>query len=312
MEKNYMKRNKVVVLGVTGMLGAMILDVYADCEDLDLIGTYRGEIDKSLKEKYPDVEFRKLDSESCSIDDVAEAIKGSEWVVNAIGVIKPFIHDDNAAETERAIRVNGLFPYILGKAADQTNAKVIQIATDCVYSGEKGMYVEDDLHDALDVYGKSKSLGEAFLGNVMHVRCSIIGPELKNHLSLLDWFLGQEKGSTVNGYSNHKWNGVTTLQYAKIALGIIRDNIEFDHIQHVIPGNLITKANLLRSFAKDFGRSDIAINEVEAPKVVDRTLSTLNTDMNTRIWKAAGYENIPTVEEMVEELAKYGFGKASK
>jgi dTDP-4-dehydrorhamnose reductase len=297
---------KVAILGVTGMLGSVTLDSYMQSGEFEVIATYRNEEEvKPFKDKYPAVDFRLLDAEEQSVDAIAKAIEGADWVVNSIGIIKPYIHDDNAVEVERAIRVNGLFPHLLAKAAKQVNAKVIQIATDCVYSGAKGAYVESDLHDAIDVYGKSKSVGEAYFDNIFHVRCSIIGPELKAHMSLMDWFLGNPKGATLNGFTNHQWNGVTTLQFAKLSQGIVKENIEFDHLQHIVPGNLITKANLLKCFAREFDREDITVNEVEAPKIIDRTVSTSNDELNKKIWTAAGYETPPTIEAMVAELAEF-------
>lgn len=297
---------KVAILGVTGMLGSITLDSYMQTGGFDVIATYRNEDEaKPFMKKYPSVDFRILDAEEQSIDAIAKAIEGADWVVNSIGIIKPYIHDDNAVEVERAIRVNGLFPHLLAKAAAQVGAKVIQIATDCVYSGIKGSYVEDDLHDATDVYGKSKSLGEAYFENIVHIRCSIIGPERKAHMSLMDWFLGNPQGAELNGFTNHQWNGVTTLQFAKLSQGIIKEDITFDHLQHIVPGNLITKANLLKAFAKEFNREDIKVNEVEAPKVIDRTVSTNDTEMNDRLWAAAGYDTPPTIEAMVKELAQF-------
>lgn len=298
---------KVVVLGASGMLGAMVLDVLSK-SDFDLVATTRSGEASQHKKRYPEVEFKELDAESFDDAGIKAAVDGADYVVNCIGIIKPYIHDDNAKEVERAVMVNSLFPHRLGRAVG-AKAKVIQIATDCVYSGQKGAYVESDQHDALDVYGKSKSVGEAYFDNFMHLRCSIIGPELKSHLSLLDWFLGQDKNAESNGFINHQWNGVTTLHYAKICQGIISENISVSHLQHVVPGNLITKADMLKTFAKEFNRQDIKINDVEAPTVIDRTLATENQELNAKLWKAAGYSKPPTVEEMVAELAAYNFNK---
>ncbi len=305
-----MSRQKVAILGCTGMLGAITLDYFTRNTEFEIIATYRDKKEKQgLAKDYPSVHFRSLDAETTSTSEISEAIKGAHWVINAIGIIKPYIHDDNAQEVERATRINSLFPHLLCKATEKSKVKIIQIATDCVYSGQKGSYIETDSHDALDVYGKTKSLGEAYFGSIYHLRCSIIGPELKSHLSLMDWFLGQPEGAELNGFSNHQWNGVTTLHFAKICRGIIEDKISIDHAQHVVPGNLISKANLLKSFAKDFKRQDIKVNVVEAPAVVDRTLSTNNQVLNAKIWKSAGYNKPPTIESMVSELANYGFSK---
>jgi dTDP-4-dehydrorhamnose reductase len=308
-----MGKPKVAILGATGMLGAMTLESFVRSDGFKIIATYRNakEADPFIK-KYGTVDFRELDAEAAGEAEIAKAIGGAQWVVNAIGVIKPYIHDDNAQEVERATRINALFPHLLGKAAAKSGSKVLQIATDCVYSGDKGGYVEEDLHDALDVYGKTKSLGEAYLDNMYHVRCSIIGPELKAHLSLMDWFLGQPQGASLNGFTNHQWNGVTTLHFARICQGIIKQAIRLGHIQHVIPGNMINKADLLKSFAKEFGRGDITVKSVEAPKVIDRTLATGNQEINKKLWQAAGYDTPPTIEQMVAELAGFGFPGAGQ
>lgn len=302
-----MIKKTVGILGCSGMLGSIVMDYCSKDETISVVGTIR---DKSVaSSKYPSVEWRSLDAETATVDEIAAVLKDVDWAINCIGIIKPYIHDDNAKETETALRVNALFPHLLAKAAEKTGTKVIQIATDCVYSGAKGKYTENDPFDALDVYGKTKNLGEVYSPNVFHLRCSIIGPEIKSHLSLMDWFLNQPKDAELNGYTNHEWNGVTTLQYAKLSLGVVKNNIELGHIQHVIPTSTIAKSDLLKSFAKEFGREDIKINPVAADKVIDRTLSTVNEDGNLKLWQAAGYKIPPTVEEMVAEVAKYDFRK---
>ena len=293
---------KVAILGTTGMLGSMVLDVFAK-SDVDVIATCRDYADgQRLYEKYPEVEFRGLNAEDVTADRLARIIEGADWVINCIGIIKPYIHDDNSTEIERAIRVNSLFPNLLARAAKEV--RVIQIATDCVYSGQKGYYTETDPQDALDVYGKTKALGEVASDNFYNLRCSIIGPEQKVHASLLDWFLNQPVQSEVNGFTNHQWNGVTTLQFAKICLGIIHNDIKINKFQHIVPQNSITKYGLLTTVAEVFHK-DILVSPTEAPIVVDRTLSTNNFDLNNQLWQAAGYSNPPTVEEMITELAGY-------
>lgn len=237
-------------------------------------------VTKTLKDAIP-ISREALDAENPQYGWYKEG----DWIINCIGKIKPYCDD-----VERAIRVNALFPYTLP-------ANTIQIATDCVYSGKKGNYVETDEHDATDVYGKTKSLGEA--SHIKHLRCSIIGPEIKGHTSLMDWFFAQEK---ANGYTNHMWNGITTYHYAKIVEGVIRKGIVLPHLQHIVPANKISKANLLRCLAKEF-KKNIPVTDVEADVVIDRTLDTHNKAKNKEIWKAAGYDKPPTIEEMIQELA---------
>jgi len=299
--------NKLVVLGASGMLGAMVLDVFATAGDQSIAATVR---DKETAERfrglYPEVEWRIFDAMQAVNAEIQAAIADASWVINCIGVIKPYIHDDNAAEIVRALQVNALFPHLLAQAAATQGARVLQIATDCVYSGSKGHYREGDPHDALDVYGKSKSLGEPFAAVAHSLRCSIIGPEPKSFVSLLEWFRRQPSNSSVNGFTNHQWNGVTTLHFGRLCRGIVTADIgDLPRMQHVVPTATITKCDMLRCFAEAYRRGDVTINPMEAKVVIDRTLATDNDELNARLWQAAGYELPPTVEQMIREMAAY-------
>lgn len=251
-----------ILLGSHGMLGSMFV--------------------REFKLPLKGYGHQQFDAEQPDYD----LLKTNDWIINAIGVIKPYCDD-----VQRAITVNALFPHLLP-------AKTIQIATDCVYSGVKGNYVETDPHDALDVYGKTKSLGEA--GHIKNLRCSIIGPELKNHVSLLDWTLKQ---NTLNGYTNHRWNGITTYHFVKIVEGILREGIELPNIQHIVPANVVSKAELLRLICKYY-KHEIPITDVEAPERVDRTLNTNSPNLNKKLWQVAGYKKPPTIAQMIEELSQ--------
>lgn len=293
-----MRRKKVIILGCTGMLGSMLLRMFAGKNNLDVKATYRNvNALASLKRRYPSIDYSQLDVEKASLRRIVVALEGAEWVVNAIGLIKPYIHDDNPDEINRAIRVNALFPHTLSKAVQETGSHVLQIATDCVYSGQKGQYRENDPHDCQDVYGKTKSLGEVFESHYYHLRCSIIGPEVQGHYSLLDWLLKHQQGAHINGFINHRWNGITTLQFARICLGIITNRrFSLSHVQHVVPADSISKADLLRLIAKEYKRDDLTVRNVQAPFSIDRTLSTHNTALNRKLWQMAGYDNPPTME----------------
>jgi len=132
-----MAKKRVAILGATGMLGSIMLDSFVQSREFDMIATCRKRKEAKLpKHQYPKVAFRRFDAETTGLKGLSEAIKGAQWVVNAIGVTKPHIHDDNAEEIQRAVLVNAYFPHLLVQAARKTNAKVIQIATDCVFSGQ--------------------------------------------------------------------------------------------------------------------------------------------------------------------------------
>lgn len=296
--------SRVVVLGASGMLGSMVVDVLDRVPGLSVVGTVRTpQLQSRCRAQLPSTEWRLFDAEDLS--GLATALHDADWVVNAIGLTKPFVHDDDPAEVERAIRINGAFPFALGKAAAAARAEVIQIATDCVYSGHAGAYVESAPHDALDVYGKTKSLGEAALPGMHLLRCSIIGPEPGSRSFLLEWVRTQPENATVNGYADHLWNGVTTHAFAKLCLGMIAGGGPPPGRQHVVPAGDISKANLLVSIARAYGRDDLTVKPGPAPYAVDRTLRTEHEEVNLGLWRAAGYDGPPSVEQMVHEVAAF-------
>lgn len=281
---------KVLVLGANGMLGHACMDVLRHYKNIETVGTARG---KSFG-------YIDFDAHRDSVAQMLEFTK-PDWIINCIGVIKPHIKEADPNSVINAIKINSEFPFNLART---TKSRIIQIATDCVYSGSKGFYTETDAHDATDVYGKTKSLGEVEFENVSHLRVSIIGPELDRSTSLLAWFMSQPSGSTVNGFTDHLWNGVTTYQFAKIAYGLISNNAKEISKTHIVPGDIISKADLLQQFAIAYARGDIQINRTTSSVRIDRTLSTVYPELNKAVWNLAGYESIPTVSEMVHEQAR--------
>lgn len=293
---------RVVVLGASGMLGSTVMDVLKGAPNFDLnlrATTRQGTLDPSID----DIEVVPLDVTAPTQAELERVLDGCKWAVNCIGLIKHHIREDQRESTERAVRVNALFPHLLAETAQSTECRVLQIATDCVFSGATGLYLESDPHDATDVYGHSKSLGEVHSTMMHHLRCSIIGPELKNCRSLLEWFLSHPQGAKVQGYSNHFWNGVTTLQYARICLGIIRGGMHLPHLCHVVPEDVMHKGDLLMAMGRAFRREDIKIDIQPAASRVDRSLATVDPALNRRLWASGGYPTPPTLEAMVNELA---------
>jgi dTDP-4-dehydrorhamnose reductase len=276
---------RVAVLGANGMLGSAVFKILRD-SDIDIIGITR----------------KELDAQTASLDDIEKVVEDCEYIINCIGIIKPYIHDDIPLEVERAIAVNSVFPHKLA----QCEIKTIQIATDCVFDGVKGHYDETDKHNALDVYGKTKSLGEVKSEHFLNLRCSIIGIEKDHKKSLLEWFLNQPEQAKVNGFRNHIWNGVSTIAFAKICKGIIENKVWFYGLQHIEPNNTMNKSDMLKVFATVFDRKDISIQDIDAKDAIDRTISTVDKRKNKTLWEIAGYDEIPDIEDLIKEIKNYG------
>jgi dTDP-4-dehydrorhamnose reductase len=305
---------RVVVLGASGMLGSMLTRVLAAEPDLDVVACARDpRAAQALVPASPtrrarvswkafDVEAADDGGQDAVLDDV---LKGAAWTINAIGVIKSFIRDTNPADVERAVRVNALFPHRLARAAERQGCSVLQIATDCVWNGARGAYTETDPHDAHDVYGKTKSLGEVPARHVHHLRASIIGPELSRFVSLLEWFRRQPPRATVNGFVNHQWNGITTLTFARIALAVVRGQARMSGLQHLIPADTLSKHDLLLVLRDVFDRGDVTIRPTQAADTIDRTLRTNDPAGSAALWAAAGYAAPPIVADMVRELGAW-------
>jgi len=276
---------KILILGVSGMLGSMIFDYLSKIPDFEVYGTARNPM-------YLKNSVFLFDANNISqLEDPQFLDLRIEYIINCIGITKPFCKDDDPEGIKRAIRINADFPWKLANYTKKYNIKLIQIGTDCVYSGKRGNYNEKNAHDPLDVYGKTKSLGEVFDGSMLIIRCSIVGPEPKEEKSfLLEWFLSQPKKSEIGGFEHHIWNGVSTLQFAQLCEKIISSNI-YDElisksfIYHYIPNNTVNKYQLMHVFNDIFQR-ELKINKVNKPEEkVDRSLVTIYSDLDQLVEK---------------------------
>ncbi len=246
-------------------------------------------------------------------DNLGDLVAGygpGDVVINSLGLIKHHIDDTRSDDRRAAIAVNSQFPYALATLAEEQGFRVIQIVTDCVYSGSTGGYSELSHHDAYDVYGHSKSLGEVPSQQVLNLRCSVIGPELGSHVNLLEWVLSHPSGSTFSGYTDHRWNGITTLAFARIIEGIISSANPLTGTVHVVPADQVDKSELSTMILDAFGRHGITVEPRETGSPVDRTLVTVDPVRNARLWHDAGYESIPRIVEMVRELADLGLNSS--
>jgi dTDP-4-dehydrorhamnose reductase len=288
---------KVLVLGGNGMLGSMVTAMLGQNPGLEVAASSR---DKTAA---PGPPFRVFDADLDSVAGLLDT-EAYGWIINAIGVTKPHIDEHDAASIERAVRINAQFPFRLAQEAERRGQRVIQIATDAVFSGTSGSYDEAAPHDALDVYGKTKSLGEAPAANVTHLRCSIIGPEMRDPPSyLLGWALSQPPGTRIQGHTNHRWNGITTLHFARLCEAIITNELELPSPLHIVPNDVVTKADLIEMALAAHGRNDIEVSRGPAKVSVDRSLASRHPEANKTLWSAAGYAHAPAVGEMVKELA---------
>jgi len=294
----------VLILGGTGMLGSMLVDVFARSGRFAVGATARTGADTAgLVAQHPQVAWRALDAAQASEAQLVQLLRGHDYAINAVGLIRQKMDSHSSRSTRCAIEINARFPHLLAAAAAQTQTTVLQIATDCVYSGRDGSYGESAAHDPSDAYGMSKSLGEVESPFVRHLRCSIIGPERHPGPSLLSWFLSRRQNETVSGYTNHLWNGVTSLHFARLCLAVAERRASLPPILHVTPADVVSKCDLLKLFAQAFGRMDVTIEARAAASAVDRILRSEDKDANAALWAAAGYSAPPTIASMVGELA---------
>jgi len=256
------------------MLGAMVFDYLSKNQDFNVYGTVRNQ-------KYQKDHIFLFDAYDISQLEQGQFLDlNIEYIINCIGITKPYSKDDDPEGVIRAIKINSDFPWELAKYAKKYKIKILQIGTDCVFSGKKGMYNEDDPHDPMDVYGKSKSLGEVFDGSTLIIRTSIIGPEYKKEeIFLFEWFLNQPNGGKIGGFEHHIWNGITTLQFVQICERIISsksfDNlVKISNVHHFIPNSTVNKFELMNIFNEVFEKN-LEIDRINKPdQKVDRSLTT--------------------------------------
>ncbi|MGL5099262.1 MAG: dTDP-4-dehydrorhamnose reductase family protein, partial [Fusobacteriaceae bacterium] len=195
---------KVLIIGSKGMAGHIIKEYLIE-KKYDVYSTFRNKNREIISSKEFDLDV--FDKEK--LNEILEKVK-PDFVINCVGIL----NKDAEENPDVAIYVNGYFPHYLDRLSQKHNYKLIHITTDCVFSGKKGGYTEDDFRDADSYYGRSKAIGEVNNSRTLTFRTSIIGPDInKNGIGLFHWFMNQQ--GTVTGYSKVYWTGVTTLELAK-------------------------------------------------------------------------------------------------
>lgn len=212
-----------MVLGGNGMLGHKMFQALRE----GFSGTFCTVREDTRKPPFDRVELlqgddvvRGVDVTNFSALEVILSAFRPEYVVNCVGVIK---QRAEAISPIPSITVNSLLPHKLAQVTARWGGRIIHFSTDCVFSGKRGEYSEEDHSDAVDLYGKTKFLGEVAVANALTLRTSIIGRELTRHRSLLDWFRAQNK-KTVRGYRRVIYSGVTTNYLAELVASIIQQH----------------------------------------------------------------------------------------
>mgnify|MGYP006155089097 CR=1 FL=1 len=260
---------KILVLGITGMLGHKAFSIFSENAKFETFGTVRKDedIDNYFKDSnniISNVDALNPESAFKLIDKLKPDI-----VLNCIGIIKQL---KEAKDPIFSIEINSLFPHKLAKYIKNSKTRLIHISTDCVFSGDKGNYYEKDNSDAKDLYGKSKYLGELTnYDNCITLRTSIIGPELKGKLSLLEWFLKEE--APVKGFTNAIYSGFTTLELINIIENYVIKIPRKNGLYH-LSSNPISKYDLLKIIAKIYNK-----NILITPYEQFKNNKSLNSDL---------------------------------
>lgn len=283
---------KVTVLGASGMLGHKMF------QRLRNVFPSTTAIMRRKKSSFPFCHIDLLQgSDVCDGVDCADTtllhhtIAGMrpDFIVNCVGVIK---QRPQASDAAACIAINAQLPHQLAYWAHAWGGRVIHFSTDCVFSGNRGSYAEEDASDAQDLYGRSKFLGEVVTENALTLRTSMIGREIAEHRSLLDWFLTQQ-GRSVRGYRRVIYSGVTTNHLADLVTTIIQDYPELSGLFQVA-SMPISKFDLLCLLREAYS-ADIAI-EPDDQEVSDRSMR------GDKLRTATGYV-APAWPDLVQQLA---------
>lgn len=265
---------KIFVLGPNGMLGKYVSKYLTQVYDV---------VNVSRK----DIDAAKVSQESLTAKLLHLGVKKGDVIINCMGTIKPRV--DELGDLN-SILVNSAFPRILANAAEFFGANLIHPTTDCIYSGSEGNYTEENKCDVNDVYGMSKAIGEP--SNCTVIRTSIIGEEVGQARSLVEW-VKSNANKEVFGFTNHYWNGMTCLEFAKVCHEIISTDTFWKGTKHIY-SNILNKKELVETISNVYDLN-IKVNPKETPVKVDRTLSTIGV----------GVFSLPTLETQITEMKEF-------
>jgi len=281
---------KILVLGITGMLGHKAFSIFSKNNKFETFGTVRKNEDITKYSINTNKVFSKIDAlKPKPLFDLIDQLN-PDIILNCIGVIKQL---KEAKDPILSIEINSLFPHKLANHIKNSKIRLIHISTDCVFSGETGNYKEIDFSDAKDLYGKSKYLGELInYDNCITLRTSIIGPELKGKLSLLEWFLAQKK--SVKGFSNAIYSGFTTLELINIIENYVFKKPMKNGL-YQLSSNPISKFELLKK-----------INKIYKKEVLIERSDDFNNNktLNSDLFKNDFGYIVKSWDQMISEMYK--------
>jgi len=267
---------RVLILGASGMLGHAMMRKLSENDALDVYGTVRSTASLShFKECLAKRILTHVDVEQHdSLVNVLNSLQ-PDVIINCIGLVKQLSESGNPL---LALPINSILPHRLKQLCALGSSRLIHISTDCVFSGQTGNYLESDLSDATDLYGKSKFIGEVEAPHAITLRTSIIGGELQSANGLIGWFLSQE--GEVRGYNKAIFSGLPTVELAEVVSNFVIPKPELSGLYHV-SANPISKFELLKLVAKVY-QKDIVINR-DDEVTIDRSLNS------SRFRKLTGY-----------------------
>jgi len=279
---------RVYVFGANGMLGTYVYRWLKDRYSSIAIGREDFDVEKGKR-------FGDLDGFLSSFDLAADDV-----IVNCIGLL-PHRYNSNSLEKqefdnkiiERFLLVNSIFPQNLEKVRLKTRCRVIHITSDCVYIGDKGRYTEDVQPDLYNVYGLSKILGEC--SNLTNIRTTFIGKEKRNKHSLYEWLLSSQN-SSIKGFANYYWNGLTCLELAKVIEKMIGSNIFWEGTRHIFSPEVVSKYDLANMVNK-VNNLNMTVIEHYLPERIDRSLGSK--------YETNDAFNIPSLRKQIRDLASY-------
>lgn len=273
---------KILVIGIKGMAGHVIFNKFKDEYGFAVYG-----IARNIE---PSENTFNLDVSNTNALEHIIAENKFDVIVNCIGIL----NKDAENNPDKAIWFNSYFPHYLEKITKNTATKVIHISTDCVFSGKKGNYTEEDFKDGIGFYAQSKALGEIVNKKDLTIRTSIIGPELnENGIGLFHWFMSQPDDSQLKGFSKAFWSGITTVELAEVLKWAIEENVV--GLKQIAPHHKINKFDLLQLFNEIFRENKLTIIEDDHYKVDKSLLSTVTKYTY----------NVPEFREMLIEMKEW-------